>query len=749
MGLRLSRIFRCNHAGFERPTGISIKDRNIHPLLGVFTAMRITLVHLSVALCFLVQMLPVSTAGVRVVLVGVSEHDDNKIPSLPQAGTDMKDLVDALHHAGIHRDAEGVVISQLFGTALTGGTPPTQKNILQALSQQTESASPDDILLFYFTGHAILDATGNACLVPSDAVVTGSQVLHSVVSVSDLRTQMEASPAAHKIVIIDSCYSGSFARLSPVVPISLAFTDANLYAITSSADDEVSVVWPSRRQSLATRWLCHGLRGGADQDMDGTVSMDEFFGFLEQNVATSFPIVQKEIEASPQDGDILRQLNQRTQTPCRMIGPPWTNPRLFVMQPHSAEEAIRSLAMQLADRIIVAAQLRNLGHDARVAVLPAVSLSDRDVKRGQYPILEQLVAPRLTTELLRHGQGQFETLNAQSVSAALTKSFSVTEIDHQKRSEFRRVLEAHSTEVDFFVHTRLLVGPQHLTLQTELLSASGGTIAYRTSVVVGLSSELRDSTALGSIGVQPPLDLHTGGLHKDEPEPRPSQKPADISEPARQPQVELSEHPYRTDYENFPVHVTVQVKDQSDAEHWHTVKMESDAASSDAVFGVRDGENLKLIVRNQTDRHLAAVVFVDGINVLGKKPQTPAEALHDSGYWILEPHYTAKFDGLYVRENSQRSASSQQVTGDFAGNYFLVADAPKSVASQLSYSDSVGDIRIHLYETQPHDPSSKQVGFTEGRRVDRSLRLHRIAGMVNNPAGTLVFKYIEAIQNHR
>lgn len=712
----------------------------------------------SIGVCLLLQLntLPASDAAIRVILVGVSEHNDRQIPPLPNAGADMKDLVDALQHAGIHQNAQHVIMVQLFGTPLAGGTPPTRQNILQALSQQAESASADDILLFYFTGHAVTDAAGRACLLPCDATITSGQNLESVISVNDLRTQLESSPAGHKVVVIDSCYSGGFARQNPVVPIARAFSDANIYTITSSSDDELSVIWPSRRQSLATRWLCHGLRGGADRDLDGTVSMDELFGFLEQNVATSFPVVQSEIEARSDDGEILHQLNQRTQTPQRMIGPPWTNPRLFVMQPHSATEAIRSLAMQLVDRIRIAAELKQLGQSARVCVLPAVSLIGTQVQRGQYPVLEQLTAPYITNELLRFGQGQFETLDVVAVSQALTKNFRVQAIDHQRRSQFEGLLEACGGEVDFFIHTRLFLRDNHLVFEAELLSAHGGRVAYKTSVVVALSPELRDSVKQQSSQV-PPRVHQQNRPETQEPATQPSQTPAiqPAQQPSQTPAVPQAtqpdkpqiarpvQHPHHQDYKDWPVHVSVQLKYQSGTEPWTAARMQSTSDQSDAVFSVRNGQNLKLIVRNKTDRPLAAVVYVDGVNILGKKCQTPAEALQDSGYWILEPNSTGAFDGWYVRDDAPSSADQPMQHGNFSGHHFLVADAPSSVASQLSYSACLGDVRIHLFETSRVSPYGKTVGFAPGRQVARSLKLHPLAADQHQPVATLIYKYVD------
>lgn len=673
-------------------------------------------------------------AAVRVLLVGVNQQDDHDIPSVPQAATDVEELRVALQQSGIQDGMNGAVVRCLYSRPIEGALLPTRANIVQVLTEESRAAAAEDVLIFYFTGHAI-EYQNQAALVPSDAGIIEHGQLRSILLLSELKEALERSRARHKIVIIDSCYSGSFASFDPLAPVAQAFAGSNLYAITASSDSELSVVWPSRQQSLATRWLCHGLRGGADRDLDGTVSMDELFGFVERNVSRTFPLVLAEINSESADGQILLKRNQKSQTPQRMIGPPWNDPRLFEMQPHTARQAIQSLAEQLADRIAVAASRQSSDVAPRIAVLPSVSKIGMDVIRGKYPVLEQLMAPELTQALIDAGRGSFEMLSPRSVEAA-TKSFQIRSLDTQRRSAFQQLRTSLQDEVDFFVHTRIFVRENHLILSAELLSSSGGAVAYETSLVVELSPDLisslveeswfrpsgKEESSLADAGK---VSKRTQATHSGESSIPPLQKPA------------------AQDISQFPVNVTFQVADEAIDSPWKDANLDPGGLS----FRVQRGQKLRLRVKNTTDRHLAAVVYVDGINILGRKPQTPVDALTNSGFWILEPHTQSGFSGWYQRISSGSDQTNSQPTARFDQHAFVVTDAPRSLAAQLSYSENIGDIRIYLYETRAQDPqaglSTRSVGIGSGQKQEQTLKTSRLSADGHRPLGTLVFKYAQ------
>ncbi|MBU4502332.1 MAG: caspase family protein, partial [Nanoarchaeota archaeon] len=59
-----------------------------------------------------------------------------------------------------------------------------------------------EIALFYFAGHGHIEATGGYIL------TTDSKRGDEGVSLSDILTFANASPAANKIIVLDSCHSG-------------------------------------------------------------------------------------------------------------------------------------------------------------------------------------------------------------------------------------------------------------------------------------------------------------------------------------------------------------------------------------------------------------------------------------------------------------------------------------------------------------------------------------------------------------
>ena len=90
--------------------------------------------------------------------------------------------------------------------------------------------SRDDLVLFYFSGHGVIDEGGKLFLgTPSTRKQKNKIVKPSTVAASYLHDAMGESKSQHQVLIFNCCFSGAFAQ-------GMAVMDCLLY--TSDAADE-------------------------------------------------------------------------------------------------------------------------------------------------------------------------------------------------------------------------------------------------------------------------------------------------------------------------------------------------------------------------------------------------------------------------------------------------------------------------------------------------------------------------------
>lgn len=140
-------------------------------------------------------------------------------------------------------------------------------------------AGGDPSFLFYYSGHA--RAAG--------LDLGGEQLpLHT------LRDELDAMPARIRLVVLDACQAGAVSGVKGVAPAA-AFSSASVRGlgsegtaiIASSTGSELSQESDTLRGSYFTHHLVTGLRGAADGDTDGVVTLDEAYAYAYDRTLTS------------------------------------------------------------------------------------------------------------------------------------------------------------------------------------------------------------------------------------------------------------------------------------------------------------------------------------------------------------------------------------------------------------------------------------------------------------------------------
>jgi formylglycine-generating enzyme required for sulfatase activity len=158
----------------------------------------------------------------------------------------------------------------------------------------------DDLLLLYYTGHGLKDETGQLYFAMQD---TSRSLLGSTTFaarfVNDL---MSRSRSRTKVLFLDCCHSGAFARGMVNKADTTVHTAENFAGhgrIVLTASDAMQYAFEGDDltgegvRSFFTRFLIEGLTTGqADLNGDGEVDLDELYDYVYERVITESPAQQ-------------------------------------------------------------------------------------------------------------------------------------------------------------------------------------------------------------------------------------------------------------------------------------------------------------------------------------------------------------------------------------------------------------------------------------------------------------------------
>ncbi len=223
--------------------------------------------------------------GPRVIalLVGVSDYG-GRTSNLPNTDDDARQLYNGLRNAGLLHPASRVLTN----------AEATSKNVAQAFAQAAAAAGPNDLFLFFFSGH------GNQVDVPvSAAELDGRaetiELYDAAMTDAQLGPLFDRVHARLSMVVLDSCFSGGFRNL---------IDRPNVMGLFSSEEDLTSLV-ASRFKAggFLSYFLRAGLSGEADDDGDRIVTAGELSTYVRRRFRREgdIPASTREEEANYQN----------------------------------------------------------------------------------------------------------------------------------------------------------------------------------------------------------------------------------------------------------------------------------------------------------------------------------------------------------------------------------------------------------------------------------------------------------------
>lgn len=150
----------------------------------------------------------------------------------------------------------------------------TRSKIIAAMNKVFAMAGPDDIVVFFYSGHGY---PGGFCVYDGN------------LSYDEIRKSMVQSMCKNKMIFADACFSGKMRTNETIASSAQAAMNsakkANVMLFLSSRSDEMSIERRDMQNGFFTTYLQKGLRGGADVNKDRIITARELFEYVRTNVA--------------------------------------------------------------------------------------------------------------------------------------------------------------------------------------------------------------------------------------------------------------------------------------------------------------------------------------------------------------------------------------------------------------------------------------------------------------------------------
>jgi Caspase domain/Clp amino terminal domain, pathogenicity island component len=255
------------------------------------------------------------------LLIGVSEYEPG-LDGLPSAVNDATAIKQVLTNPDMGEFAD---------TAVTVLQNPDRQAMEDAIYNLFANRQRDDLVLLYFSGHGVVDDRGEfyfaSCRTRKEQ---GRLMPTTATAARSVHDWMEASRSQRKVIILDSCFSGAFAqgvkaKDSGSINPAQFLGSKGTAILTASTSTQYALTQEGFDLSVYTHYLVEGIRtGGADQDNDGFIGMEELHTYASSKVKEAAPAMTPEfypvkegykilLAKSPKDDPTLKYRKQVEQ----------------------------------------------------------------------------------------------------------------------------------------------------------------------------------------------------------------------------------------------------------------------------------------------------------------------------------------------------------------------------------------------------------------------------------------------------
>lgn len=232
------------------------------------------------------------------VVIGISNYKSKGIRKLQFAHKDAEEFANFLRTAGVQEQNMRLLTDSMATTAA----------IYESLNWLVDKSRENDIVYFYFSGHGDMEnitVHRNGFLLAQNT--PRNNFINNALRIEDLNSYANTLSVKNvkAILITDACHSGKLTGNEDkgkfLVGEQLRKAQRNEIRITSSASNELSAeneAWGGGR-GVFSFYLVNGLKGLAEKNRDGFVTLSEIKTFIDSSFAVDALLVKEGHKQTP------------------------------------------------------------------------------------------------------------------------------------------------------------------------------------------------------------------------------------------------------------------------------------------------------------------------------------------------------------------------------------------------------------------------------------------------------------------
>ncbi|PKA24167.1 peptidase [Leptospira sp. mixed culture ATI2-C-A1] len=208
-------------------------------------------------------------------VVGVSEYRNLTLGDLKTAKNDALGMTKILFSYGSYNRIQTLVQEGSVNST------PTKYNILTNFETLLRETNPDDLFVFYFSGHGVVDYNDKVYLLPEDANPTNP--FESGIAVEQLLEMTRKYQLKRVVFFIDACRNPEDGKGEEGKKYleAVSFRDSEIVSVFYSTKVGYSSFEdPKSGYGIFTKYLIYGLEGRADSNYNGEVSYSELSNYV-------------------------------------------------------------------------------------------------------------------------------------------------------------------------------------------------------------------------------------------------------------------------------------------------------------------------------------------------------------------------------------------------------------------------------------------------------------------------------------
>ncbi|WP_413199465.1 caspase, EACC1-associated type [Nostoc piscinale] len=224
------------------------------------------------------------------LLIGISEYHEPTLAPLPKAVEDVEAMRRVLENPEMGDFDDVTVLKN-----------PKRQELEREIYNLYANRQKDDLVLLYFSGHGVTVENGDFYFSTCETQKNQNKLLpFTAVAATSVHRWMNESKSKRRVVILDCCFSGAFAKGltakdSGNIDLQQQLGGEGTAILTASTSTQYAFASDELDLSIYTQYLVEGIeKGAADKDGDGLIAVDELHDYAKTKVQEASPAMTPE-----------------------------------------------------------------------------------------------------------------------------------------------------------------------------------------------------------------------------------------------------------------------------------------------------------------------------------------------------------------------------------------------------------------------------------------------------------------------